>query len=277
MAVARRPGYDVQASWSGFRWPLTGRCGARTPLRGKLEARGWREFGWRVDGEFEPAGAPPFSGNATGHSSRRNRSSSRSRTGRRSADGSRSRRRLPATPRRRGRSSGSARDIDPSKFRKNLPGRLAFDFAGSGAGFDKDSDWAASVRKLRGKFRGQPVSGGGGIRRSGDQHGVRGCCARARPARLALDGRLGRDANLDARLVSDDLSAFLPELGGRVDATLLVRDRTLAIAFTGHDLAWQSHRAVILSVECEHRSRRDGTFLAAPAFERPDGRRISAD
>ena len=65
MNVAAAPGYDVQASWTGFRWPLTGPA-VLDSARGKLEARGWREFAWRVDGEFEPAGAPPFSGNATG-------------------------------------------------------------------------------------------------------------------------------------------------------------------------------------------------------------------
>ena len=66
-------------------------------------------------------------------------------------------------------------------------------------------------------------------------------------ARLALDGALGAGQQLEARLAADDLSVFLPELAGRIDATLSLRDRTYALAMTGHDLAWGSHRATILS------------------------------
>ena len=158
--------------------------------------------------------------------------------------------------------AGSARDIDPSQFRKELPGRLAFDFAGSGTGFGKNDGWSASIRKLSGRFRGQPVSGGGGIRRGVDRTEFEDVALTLGPSRLALDGTFGHDANLDARLVSDDLSAFLPELGGRVDATVLIRDRTVAIAFTGHDLAWQSHRAVVLSVDASiDRDGREHSWL----------------
>jgi translocation and assembly module TamB len=247
MTVAATPEYDVQATWTGFRWPLAGPA-VLDSARGELEARGWQEFDWRVDGEFEAAGAPPFSGNATGRFTTEQivvEESAWNVLGGRVA--------LKATLARDDTQAwtagGSARNIDPSKFRKNLPGRLAFDFAGSGAGFDKDSNWAASIRKLGGKFRGQTVRGSGGIRRTADQTEFQDVALALGPAKLALDGRIGRDASLDVRLVADDLSAFLPELGGQVDATLLVRDRTIAIAFTGHDLAWQSHRAVVLSAD----------------------------
>ena len=145
--------------------------------------------------------------------------------------------------------SGRAADIDPSKLRKELPGRLDFDFTGEGSGFDEKSTWSASVGKLSGQFRGQRASGSGGVRHGRDQTEFQDVRLALGPARLEIDGVLGRAANLDARVVSDDLSAFLPELGGRVNATLLVRERTLALGFTGHDLAYGSHRAVILSAD----------------------------
>ncbi len=135
--------------------------------------------------------------------------------------------------------SGRAADIDPSKLRKELPGRLAFDFRGEGSGFDENAPWSASDRQnFRDSFAGQRASGSGGVRHGKDQTEFQDVKLALGPARLEIDGVLGRAANLDARVVSDDLSAFLPELGGRVNATLLVRERTLALGFTGHDLVF---------------------------------------
>ena len=260
MTVAAAPQYDVRATWSGFRWPLAGRA-VLNSARGGLEARGWQEFDYRVNGEFEPAGAPPLQGHASGRFTTEQivvEESNWDVLGGNVA--------LRGTLGRDARQSwtvnGSARDIDPSKIRAELPGKLAFEFAGSGAGFEKDSTWAASVRRLSGRFRGQPLSGGGGVRRGEDRTEFEDVALALGPARLALDGTLGRGTNLDARLASDDLSAFLPELGGQVDATLLMRNRTISIAFTGHDLAWQSHRAVILSVDANiDREGREHSWL----------------
>lgn len=260
MTVAEKAEYDVQAAWSGFRWPLVGKAVLQSP-QGNLTAQGWREFSYRLDGEFEPIGAPRFRGSATGRFTTEqivvDESAWNALGGKIALRGTLGRGATqPWTV------SGSARDIDPSQFRKELPGRLAFDFAGSGTGFGKDAGWSASVRKLSGQFRGQPVSGGGGIRRGVDRTEFEDVALTLGPSRLALDGTIGRGASLDARLVSDDLSAFLPELGGRVDATLQMRDRTVAIAFTGHDLAWQSHRAVVLSVDASiDRDAREHSWL----------------
>ena len=158
--------------------------------------------------------------------------------------------------------SGRAADIDPSKWRKELPGRLAFDFRGEGSGFDENSPWSASIRKLSGQFRGQRASGSGGVRHGNGQTEFQDVKLALGPARLEIDGVLGRAANLDARLLSEDLSAFLPELGGRVNATLLVRERTLALGFTGHDLVYGSHRAVILSADAHiDRDGREHSWL----------------
>ncbi|MGH8129624.1 MAG: hypothetical protein ACRES3_02085, partial [Steroidobacteraceae bacterium] len=260
MTVAEQPDYDVQASWSGFRWPFTGRAVLHS-ARGTLEARGWREFTYRLNGEFLAAGAPPFSGNAAGRFTARQivveDSAWKALRGQVALRGT-----LARDPGRAWSVSGSARQIDPSTIRKELPGRLAFDFSGSGSGFDDDARWAASIRNLSGRFRGQPASGGGGVRRGEGRTEFEEVALALGPARLKLDGSWGRNAELDARLVADDLSAFLPELGGRVDATLLVRDTTFALAFTGHDLVWGSHRAVILSADAHiDRDGREHSWL----------------
>ncbi len=258
--VAEAPSYDVTASWTGFRWPLTGEPLVTSP-RGGLEAAGWTEFSYRVSGEFRPTGGPPLTGNAEGRLTAREIAVDESAWellgGRVSLRGSLGRGKAADWS-----LSGHASNIDPSGFRDDLPGRLAFDFSGSGSGFTEDAPWSARIRNLSGEFRGQRASGHGGIRRGPDQTEVKDVALALGPARLEIDGVLGRSARLDAHLVSDDLSAILPELGGRLDATLLLRERTIALGFAGHDLAWGSNRAVILSADAHvDRDGREHSWL----------------
>ena len=260
MTVAEELSYDVSATWAGFRWPLTGNAVLTSP-RGSLEARGWTEFDYRVSGDFQPAGGPPIAGNAAGRFTAGeiavDESTWRVLGGRVSLRG-----RLGRGEAQDWSVSGRAADIDPSKLRKELPGRLAFDFRGEGSGFDENAPWSGSIAKLSGQFRGQRANGSGGVKHVRDQTEFQDVKLALGPARLEIDGVLGRAANLDARVVSDDLSAFLPELGGRVNATLLVRERTLAFGFTGHDLAYGSHRAVILSADAHiDRDGREHSWL----------------
>ena len=214
-----------------------------------------------MSGDFQPAGGPPIAGEATGRFTTAeiavDESTWRILGGRVALRG-----KLGRGEAQDWSVSGRAANIDPSKFRKELPGRLAFDFRGEGSGFDENAPWSASIAKLSGQFRGQRASGSGGVRHGKDQTEFQDVKLALGPARLEIDGVLGRAANLDARVVSDDLSAFLPELGGRVNATLLVRERTLALGFTGHDLAYGSHRAVILSADAHiDRDGREHSWL----------------
>jgi translocation and assembly module TamB len=247
LAVADELSYDMTADWTGFRWPLVGRA-LLTSSRGHLEADGWTEFQYRFSGDFQPTGAPAFSGEAAGDFTTPaivvDESNWQTLGGRVALKGS-----LGRDPARPWTVSGRATDIDPAKIRAELPGRLSFDFAGAGAGFDAKGPWSATIHNLSGEFRGQQASGGGTVSRVADQTMFRDVAFALGPARFEANGILGRGANLDARLVSDDLSAFLPELGGRVDAKVNVQEHTVAIGFTGHDLVYGSHRAVVLSAD----------------------------
>ncbi|HEU5468187.1 MAG TPA: hypothetical protein VFU77_02705, partial [Steroidobacteraceae bacterium] len=260
LALADEPRFDATASWTNLRWPLAGRALVTSP-RGSASAEGWTGFAYRVAGEFRPAGAPPFSGEANGRFTASaiavDASSWRTLGGNLTARGSLGRGAQPDW-----RVTGRARGIDPSRIRKGLPGRLTFDFAGHGTGFEPDGPWFAEVRKLSGEFRGQRASGGGAIRRGNGRTDFQDVKLILGPARFEADGSLGRGADLDARLVSDNLSAILPELGGRVDATVTVRERTVGLAFTGHDLAYGAHRAVVLSADARvDREGREHSWL----------------
>ncbi len=241
------PAFDVAASWDAFRWPLAGDALIASP-RGTMQAQGWTEFSYRVSGDFVPAQGPSFAGEASGHFEAAalliEESSWRVLGGRVTLAGSLGRGDSPAWT-----VSGRAAGIDPSQLRPALPGKLGFGYSASGNGFAADGPWSARIRALDGVFRGQPARGSGGLSRAPGRLEFEDLELSLGPARLQADGVVGRGANLDARLVSDDLSAILPELGGEVNATVGLRGHSLAIGFIGHDLAYGSHRAVVLSVD----------------------------
>ncbi len=254
------PSFDVSATWDAFRWPLAGDALVASP-RGSLQAQGWTEFSYRVSGDFVPVQGPPFTGQASGRFTSDavlvDASTWRVLGGNVTLAGSLGRGDLPAWS-----FAGRAAGIDPAQLRPELPGRLGFRFQASGEGFAPEGPWSAGIRDLRGVFRGQPASGSGGLRRTPGRFEFEDLALTLGPARLQADGVVGRGAHLDARLVSDDLSAILPELGGHVDATLGLRDGSLAIGFTGHDLAFGSHRAVVLSVDARiDREGREHSWL----------------
>ena len=241
------PAFSVSAAWNAFRWPLAG-----APLissrRGTLEAEGWTEFSYRVDGDFAPAQGPPFAGKAagrvTGEALFVDASSWRALGGDVSLAGS-----LGRDDTKAWSVSGRAAGIDPSKLRADSPGRLGFEFSGNGRGFEPDGPWVVRFRNLGGVFRGQPIEGRGGIRRRPGRLEFEKLSVSLGSAHLQADGIVGRGANLDGRFVADDLSAVLPELRGRVDATVRMRGRIIVLRFAGHGLAYGSHRAVVLSVD----------------------------
>ncbi len=247
VSVADEPRLDIRTTWSGARWPLTGPAQLRS-ASGRLQASGWREFEYQLEGAFQPAGSFAFSGSAAGRFTASQliveQSSWNVLGGKVVAHAM-----LSRDSGRAWSVSGRASAIDPAGLREDLPGRLAFDFAASGSGIDRDANLAVSISGLTGRFRGQPASGAGIVRRQPGRWQFEQVALALGPASLQLDGTWDGRPDFEARLTASDLSAFLPELGGHVDATLQWRQDTLALAVTGHDLAWQDHRALILSAD----------------------------
>jgi len=247
MTLGDEPAYAVSAEWTNFRWPLTGDTLVASP-RGSLTAEGWTEFAWRVAGEFRGAAGPLLAGEGAGRVTDAqylvDESSWRAFGGRVSLAGSLSRDGTDVWSAR-----GRATDVNPGSLHEDLPGRLSFEFAGSGRGFAPEGPWNGSIRRLRGTLRDQPAGGGGAMRRAPGVTELQDVSFTLGSARLDADGVLGKAANLSARFASDDLSALLPELGGKLNATLAVRADTLDIGVSGHGLAWGEHRAVVLSAD----------------------------
>ncbi|MGB5132249.1 MAG: translocation/assembly module TamB domain-containing protein [Steroidobacteraceae bacterium] len=242
-----KPAYAMQAEWTDLGWPLVGPEAIRSST-GMLNAEGWREFGYRLTGVFRRQDAPPVEGRAVGRVTATQliveESTLHTLGGRIEAQGM-----LTRDSHRAWTISGRAHAVNPATLRKDLPGRLSFAYAASGSGLDKDANWTVAVTDLSGKFRGQDVSGRGIVRRQNAHMQFERVALAVGSARLRLDGALGRDQSLDGRLIADDLSDFLPELGGHIDATLQVRGSSVNLAFTGHDLAWNEDKATVLSAD----------------------------
>ena len=260
LRIGDQPAFDAAATWGALRWPLAGDALVASP-RGSMQAQGWTEFAYRVSGDFVPTRGPPFAGEASGRLTAAalavEASSWRVLDGRVTLAASLGRGTRPAWT-----ITGRAAGIDPSRLHPELPGKLGLGFTASGTGFAADGPWTASFRNLNGSFRGQPARGSGGLRRAPGRLEFEDLALSLGPARLQADGVIGRGARLDARLVSDDLSTIHPGLGGRVDATVNLRGQSLAVGFTGHGLAWGSHRAVVLSVDAHiDREGREHSWL----------------
>ena len=241
------PAFDVTATWDAFRWPLSGKP-VIISKRGSLAAQGWKEFSYRVSGDFSPAAGPPLAGEASGRYTSSalivDGSSWRVLGGNVSLAGSLGRGAAPEWA-----FSGRANNIDPAKLRPNLPGRIGLEFSATGHGFEPEGPWIVRVRGLRGTFRGQQLRGHGSLRRRPGRYEFGKVSVSLGSAHLEADGIVGRGANLEGRLVADNLAEVLPELKGQVDATVRLRGRIMVVRFRGHDLEYGPHRAVVLSVD----------------------------
>ncbi|MDH4259122.1 MAG: translocation/assembly module TamB domain-containing protein [Gammaproteobacteria bacterium] len=247
ISVAERPEFTLGGEWTDFAWPLSGPALVRSRA-GSLQAQGWREFCFSWSGKLESPGLPHAEGRASGRFTATQfvveESSWQTLGGRVEAFGM-----LTRDLERAWTISGNAHGIDPSTLREDLPGRLTFAYAASGSGLDKDARWTAAASGLSGQFRGQSVGGGGIVRRQPGLTQFERVAFAIGPAKLTLDGALGRGTALDARLVADDLSGFLPGLGGHIDAKLRYLNSSIILSFTGHSLAWDEQKADVLSVD----------------------------
>ncbi len=156
--------FDVAANWDAFRWPLVGPA-VIASTRGSLHAQGGKEFDFRVTGAFAPAAGPAFAGEAAGRVTESafqvDASTWRVLGGSVTLAGS-----LGRGEARSWSVAGRASRLDPSGIRPELPGRLDFGFTATGEGFAAEGPWSARIRNLDGTFRGQPVAGGGTVRRA---------------------------------------------------------------------------------------------------------------
>ncbi|MBM5812089.1 MAG: hypothetical protein FJ191_09015 [Gammaproteobacteria bacterium] len=247
ITLGAEPQFSAEAQWSALAWPLSGTPRVASQ-HGTLTAAGWREFSYHIGGHLQVGSLPAIDGAAGGlvTASQLIVSEATLATlgGRIELSGMVGRDALrPWTL------TGRAQDLDPSALRADLPGRLSFDFAASGAGFDAAASWAAAVHSLTGTLRGQRAAGQALLRRRPGRWEFERVALGLGAARLRLAGHWDAAPELTGTLRAHDLSGFVPELGGSLSAALQLRQGVAELTLAGRDLAWKGQRAAVVGAD----------------------------
>lgn len=234
------PTVHLAGRWNNLRWslekPIT------TSRAGTWSLDGGMPYAFSVDGDF--AAPRSISGHVAAHGDLDQESVSlRSFTaqalgGSVAGDGS-----VSWATDKPWRARIDARNLDPRIAHEALDGRVSFRLTGSGRGFDARGSWRLDLEELRGSVRSQPVSGRASVQREGKTIRVRDTDLRFGSANLLAQGTYGRERDLHATLVADDLAKVLPGARGslrlRGDLEGTEQKPELAITVRAKDIEYE--------------------------------------
>ncbi|MGB8327084.1 MAG: translocation/assembly module TamB domain-containing protein [Steroidobacteraceae bacterium] len=212
------PRLDLRGTWHDFRWPLVGReMGVSSPA-GAYVLQGLWPYAVTARG---PLVLPGVEGNipfeVTG---RLSRTGFRVTTGQATVlDGTlRFTADVAWAPNESWTFAGDVRGLDPSRIRKQFPGKLNFAFDARGNALGARSALDVTVSDLSGRLRGASTRGSGRLFRSGDEWRFREVRAQSGGLRIALDGRIGQQRDLSFDIAADDLTLLGPHSSGSIRA-----------------------------------------------------------
>jgi translocation and assembly module TamB len=132
--------------------------------------------------------------------------------------------------------SGHANDINPGRLRADLPGKLAFNIATQGVGFDGNGDFSIDLHELGGRLRGVPASGGGRVARTGMRWEFDKLRIGLGGTNLAVDGHVNDVVDLRFAVTAKDLSLLAPDSRGQLEGNGTIRGtlKEPSIAATAH-------------------------------------------
>jgi translocation and assembly module TamB len=220
------PRLDLRGSWRNFRWPLVGRNVPFRSSEGTFELSGLRPYDFSTRGLAQvpvlmPGLAPvpaDVAGKLGAHGVDINRARLDIFRGHADLHGS-----VAWAPTQRWAVSGQATGIDPGQLRPDLPGSLNFAVAMAGRGFKAGDPLSVSVSGLGGRLRGVAASGAGKLTHAGDTWTFQQVRVGLGRTHLALDGQLGRTADLKFAVTAEDLSLLAPGDRGRLQADGTIR------------------------------------------------------
>ena len=131
--------------------------------------------------------------------------------------------RLSWPPRLDWAATGSVANFDPASVANMPHGRVSFGFDARGAGARADSDFAVSVRDLAGTLRELPLHGAGSVARQASTWRFDSVRTQVGGAMIALDGSLGRTADVKFDVRAPDLSLLPGGWRGRLAAAGILR------------------------------------------------------
>jgi translocation and assembly module TamB len=220
--VRNGPRLDLRGNWHDLRWPLIGK---EVPFHSS-------------SGEFTVGGTWPYAVHATGMAQARDLPPMQT-----TLDGALAKDRFTFTrgdvdlygghatlsgetvwaPGDSWEFAGRVAEVNPALLRSDLPGRLSFNIATQGVGFDGNGDFSVDVHEISGRLRGVPASGGGKVLRSGTTWQFDKLRVGLGGTNLAMDGRLSDTFDLRFALTATDLSLLAPDSRGQLQGNGTIR------------------------------------------------------
>lgn len=171
------------------------------------------------------------------------------------------------SPKNQWQLAGAMKDLDTAQLRAALPGRVSFNYQGSGEGYGGGENLDAEFRNLAGRVRGAPARGSGKIQRRGADWHFNQVRLAAGGLALDLDGFIGPAArDLKFNVVASDLAILAPGSRGRLRASGSWRgpnsEPVIALQASGRDLLLDDLQVarVDAKVDLDARARRTSTI-----------------
>jgi translocation and assembly module TamB len=220
--VPHGPRLDLHGTWRDFRWPLVGHdVPVRSPS-GAYTLQGILPYDVHLKGIGKVRDLPPMPMQVEGILAKDHFAYTRAEVdlfeGHASVSGA-----VAWAPAPDWSVSGRATGIDPSYFRRDLPGKLNFTLAVRGRSFDPNGDLDLVFQDIGGKLRGVPASGSGRLARAGAAWQFDDVRVGLGRTSLALDGRVSKQLDLRFAVKAEDLSLLSPESQGQINASGAVR------------------------------------------------------
>ncbi len=217
--VSGGPRLALHGSWRDFRWPLAGAEPGVHSSQGGFRLDGVWPYALLASGPLQIGDFTPFGmriEGSLGHDRLHIRSGALAVLGGvASISGD-----AIWSPKNQWRLAGAMKDMDTAQLRAALPGRVSFEYQGSGDGYGGGEDLNAEFRNLTGRVRGAAARGSGRIQRHGtDWHFDRIRLA-AGGLGLDLDGVIGPIArDLKFSVTASDLAILAPGSRGKLRAS----------------------------------------------------------
>jgi translocation and assembly module TamB len=220
--VKHGPQMDLRGSWRDFQWPLTGKVIPFHSSTGDFTFSGMWPYTIHASGIARVRDLPPMPTTIDGSLAKDSFAFSRADIdlydGHASLSGQ-----VVWSPSQSWLVAGRVNDVNPGRVRPDLPGKLSFNIATQGHGFDSNGDFSLELRELGGRLRGVAASGGGKVVRTGATWQFDKLRLLLGGTSLALDGHVDDVVDLRFALTARDLSLLAPDSRGQLEGNGTIR------------------------------------------------------
>ncbi|MFL6604623.1 MAG: translocation/assembly module TamB domain-containing protein [Steroidobacteraceae bacterium] len=220
--VKNGPRLDLRGAWNDFRWPLSGKVAPFHSASGDFTLQGTWPYSVHGTGMAQARDLPPMPTTIDGSLAKDRFTFTKADVDLYGGHATLSGEAIWA-PVDSWSAVGHATDINPALVRPDLPGKLSFNIATRGLGFDGNGDFSVEVRDIGGRLRGVPATGGGKFMRSGTTWQFDKLRASLGGTNLAVDGRVNEQFDLHFAVTAKDLSLLAPQSRGQFEGNGTVR------------------------------------------------------